>query len=801
MPPKRKTTSTQPKSKKVAKTTTITVTSKRQTRSKPNEEPAILLEKTETVETEAVDQAIAETVESNAAPLSAIAARRAAINAGLYNPEPVDHSEEELDDDDDEHLQHAAEGADIQSVTDEEDEALGDELGEDRVMSPISGAATPNETSTPPRPLTATAMEPSKPKNKIPALMDYNSVSRFTPTQHNSCIINQEEDTYLFLGLKQGEHVVFMGQVLAAPLYGSMSIAGAVISSGRPVPRAAVKEDLLVSFYPAFSPRTHSLLSVSSESLDTASIQSHHSPVEIDEYLLEAVFDELKCADFESIIVIKDLEGSGLEDMCDAIPSFNKNLVRLTKKESSRDTSLSIHLLPGFHPILTPTPGAKSLRIESSWHTRTTMAIDKATQQATSPLVSVVCGAKDMGKSSYSRYLINRLLAKYNRVAYLETDVGQSEFTPSGLLSLHYISNPILGPPYTHQQLEPERSFYFGSTSPRSNPDYYLACIHELVDHWRHDQKQVRDEDQREWIPLVVNTQGWVSGVGYDLLISQIQKIEPTDVFAMRHHMLEYKNLHPSFNVDILPLPSTEAFVIAKEAPTLHYLDCVLQDPNVVTLADSFTSIQQRDITLGSYFHQSGMGVNHCLLPRWDYKKHMIHRVPWMVDWRQGLSAIWVIYEEVKQNELLYALNGSLVGLIGDVEDYRHQPGPNKKSAAFEDDTFTPPTYFNTQDKPAPNPQLMTCHGLAIVRSIDPSRHALLLLTPLPSSTLEKVSGLVKGEIQLPLWSMLDQKLEKGPGVANIPWKKVPYVTQQSTEGAGANALRVRRNLLRRSQA
>jgi hypothetical protein len=48
---------------------------------------------------------------------------------------------------------------------------------------------------------------------------------------------------------------------------------------------------------------------------------------------------------------------------------------------------------------------------------------------------------------------------------------------------------------------------------------------------------------------------------------------------------------------------------------------------------------------------------------------------------------------------------------------------------------------------------------------------------------------------------MLDQKLEKGSGVANIPWKKVPYITQQSTEGAGANALRVRRNLLRRSQA
>lgn len=55
--------------------------------------------------------------------------------------------------------------------------------------------------------------------------------------------------------------------------------------------------------------------------------------------------------------------------------------------------------------------------------------------------------------------------------------------------------------------------------------------------------------------------------------------------------------------------------------------------------------------------------------------------------------------------------------------------------------------------------------------------------------------------MQLPLWAMLDHRLGKGSGVANMPWNKVPYLTQESTEGAGANALRVRRNLLRRSQA
>jgi hypothetical protein len=35
--------------------------------------------------------------------------------------------------------------------------------------------------------------------------MDAKSVSNFTPTAHNSCILEQEGEHYLFLGLKKGE--------------------------------------------------------------------------------------------------------------------------------------------------------------------------------------------------------------------------------------------------------------------------------------------------------------------------------------------------------------------------------------------------------------------------------------------------------------------------------------------------------------------------------------------------------------------------------------------------------------------
>jgi len=47
-------------------------------------------------------------------------------------------------------------------------------------------------------------------------------------------------------------------------------------------------------------------------------------------------------------------------------------------------------------------------------------------------------------------------LCRYAKVAFLECDVGQTEFTVPGVVSLHTLSSPVFGPPYTHQQL-PEK--------------------------------------------------------------------------------------------------------------------------------------------------------------------------------------------------------------------------------------------------------------------------------------------------------------------------------------------------------
>lgn len=108
--------------------------------------------------------------------------------------------------------------------------------------------------------------------------------------------------------------------------------------------------------------------------------------------------------------------------------------------------------------------------------------------------------------------------------------------------------------------------------------------------------------------------------------------------------------------------------------------------------------------------------------------------------------------------------------------------------------------YFSALENPPPSPQSTTCHGLALIRATDPSQHSLLLLTPLPPSTLQKVSSIAKGNFDLPVTMALDQGTGGNYGVAGVPWRRVPYLSRDPVEGIGGNVLKVRR-VGRKSQA
>jgi polynucleotide 5'-kinase involved in rRNA processing len=62
----------------------------------------------------------------------------------------------------------------------------------------------------------------------------------------------------------------------------------------------------------------------------------------------------------------------------------------------------------------------------------------------------VAFGQKGCGKSTTNKALINRLLGTHSHVLYLESDLGQPEFTPPGMLSLSLLDAPQFGPAFSH---------------------------------------------------------------------------------------------------------------------------------------------------------------------------------------------------------------------------------------------------------------------------------------------------------------------------------------------------------------
>ncbi|XP_064401052.1 polynucleotide 5'-hydroxyl-kinase nol9-like isoform X2 [Halichondria panicea] len=159
----------------------------------------------------------------------------------------------------------------------------------------------------------------------------------------------------------------------------------------------------------------------------------------------------------------------------------------------------------------------------------------------------LVCGPGNSGKSTHCRFLINYMLNRYPRVCYLECDLGQPEFSVPEVLSLHIITAPLFGPPYTHFR-KPYKSYYYGDKTPEADPEYYLSLLTALHQHFI---EGVRSSDPS--IPLVINTCGWVKNMGVQLFLDTVRVLTPTHIVRIL--------LSPKINIlEDLPL-LTPAFL------------------------------------------------------------------------------------------------------------------------------------------------------------------------------------------------------------------------------------------------
>ncbi|KAF9037010.1 hypothetical protein BDZ89DRAFT_1011226 [Hymenopellis radicata] len=475
----------------------------------------------------------------------------------------------------------------------------------------------------------------------------------------------------------------------------------------------------------------------------------------------------------ETVIVLHELRTNvqGLERIC---ATFEGVFRPLRRHATNFDFGV-----PGLSMVSESIKNVHPFRLPPSW-AAVLFALPEHQEIADTYLIQ---GSKKSGKSTFARTLTNQLLSKYQRVAFLECDLGQSEFTPGGMVALNIVESPLLGPPFTHPSL-PVSAHYIGATSPKSSPSHYLAAIQACVQTYRLDIKTPIDngtgiEDNRisDSIPLVINTMGWTKGLGADLLIKIHEIAQPGQIFEIEA---------PVFDDWMQPTP-------APSREHIHLLKPIPQPQNTV-----YSATDIRTLSLLSYFHAifptapQADTYRQLTATSWNTSLPLCAQAPYEVQTSTAIDQVVLTgagAEDVVAAQVATALNVAIVGLVS------CEPGAL--------DVMTPLTGTSipyAQGVSAPSPMSSTCQGLALIRSLSPQGDVLHLLTPTPSALLGDARVLVKGEMELPVWGMLDFRSKPEEGVAGVDMSKVPFLQWEKARGIGAEKRKVRRNLMRRGQ-
>ncbi|XP_020235402.1 polynucleotide 5'-hydroxyl-kinase NOL9 [Cajanus cajan] len=325
--------------------------------------------------------------------------------------------------------------------------------------------------------------------------------------------------------------------------------------------------------------------------------------------------------------------------------------------------------------------------------------------ESSTPPIALICGAKNCGKTTFSRYLLNILLHKYSKVAYLDTDVGQPEFTPPAFLSLTILHK--VTPDLTVPCLKtPERCLFFGDVSCKRDPSTYLSYVCAMYDYYRNEYciSDKGDYPHKIELPLIVNTPGWVKGVGYDVLVDMLKYICPTHVVKINISS-ENKNL-----------PAGEFWLDGEHDETINLIEInsARQDLlNRLVLVKKDARLL-RDLRIMAYFRQCFSSDSNI-----STIKELAHALAYHCPYEVPIASIKIqhLHCEVPSSEIFYSLNATIVGLAVDSDVPENLPW---------------------------------CLGLGIVRGIDTVKGVLYVITPVPHSSLEKVNLLLQGYIQIP---------------------------------------------------
>ncbi|XP_010535921.1 PREDICTED: protein CLP1 homolog isoform X2 [Tarenaya hassleriana] len=164
----------------------------------------------------------------------------------------------------------------------------------------------------------------------------------------------------------------------------------------------------------------------------------------------------------------------------------------------------------------------------------------------------IVVGPTDSGKSTLAKMLLSWAAKRGSKPTFVDLDVGQGSITIPGCIAASPIEMPI--DPVEGIPLDMSLVYYYGHTTPSNNVELYKALVKELAQVL---EKQISRNAESQASGMVINTMGWIEGVGYELLLHAIETFSVSVVlvlgqeklFSMLKDVLKTKG-----NVDVVKL-------------------------------------------------------------------------------------------------------------------------------------------------------------------------------------------------------------------------------------------------------
>ncbi|CAN0118202.1 unnamed protein product [Phaeothamnion confervicola] len=182
------------------------------------------------------------------------------------------------------------------------------------------------------------------------------------------------------------------------------------------------------------------------------------------------------------------------------------------------------------------TPMIQYVNSHSQLEARRTRALEELQTgrgAANGPRVIVV-GPPDSGKTALACILAAYAVRMGRTPTYVDLDVSAGQITVPGVLAAAAMDQTTLSIEEGFTLAAP-LVFHYGHTHPADNPELYKLLVEELAS--AVEQRQTNDPEART-AGLVVNTCGWIEGVGYQLLLHAVGALAADVVLVMGHDRL-----------------------------------------------------------------------------------------------------------------------------------------------------------------------------------------------------------------------------------------------------------------------